>query len=133
MAVKKAARVYCVPETTLRERVNGTVDIACLASGPSPMFSQEQEARLVQHVSFLAKVGYGYTRGELCTLATEYAADIGLRPRENVLSFQWYRNFIKRWPTLAVKKNTVFINCSCKGNIIGESEHLLPGIGSNSH
>ena len=82
MAVKKAARVYCVPETTLQERVNGTVDIACLASGHSPMFSQEQEARLVQHVSFLAKVGYGYNRGELCTLATEYAADIGLRPRE---------------------------------------------------
>lgn len=49
-------------------------------------------------------VGYGYTRWELCGLATEYAVDLDLRSRDNPLSLQWYISFIQRWPNLAVKK-----------------------------
>ena len=104
MPIKKAARLNGVPETTLRKRISGAVDVDCVKSGPNPMFTLEQEARLVDHVTMLAKVGYGYTRGELCSLATEYAIDLELRSRDNPLSLQWYRSFIQRWPNLAVKK-----------------------------
>jgi hypothetical protein len=70
MAVKGAARLHSVPETTLRQRVIGAVSIDTGKSGPSPLFSCEQEARLVDHVTLMAKVGYGYTRPELYNLAT---------------------------------------------------------------
>ena len=77
------------------------------------MFTLEQEARLKDHATMLAKVGYGYTRGELCSLATEYAIDLELRSRDNPLSLQWYRSFIQRWPNLAVEKpRTLSIVCA---------------------
>jgi hypothetical protein len=38
------------------------------------------------------------------TLQLEYALDLGLREKDQPLSLQWYRNFITRWPNLAVKK-----------------------------
>lgn len=77
--VRKAAKLFSVPETSLRRRVNGTVGIDCVRSGPDPLFSIEQEAKLVDHVKLLAKVGYGYSRGELCNLATEFAVDLGVK------------------------------------------------------
>ena len=104
MAIKRAARLHSVPETTLRQRVIGAVSIDTVKSGPSPLFSCEQEARLVDHVILMAKVGYGYTRPDLCNLATAYAVDLGLREKDQPLSLQWYRNFITRWPNLVVKK-----------------------------
>ena len=58
------------------------------------MFSCEQEARLVDHVTLMAKVEYGYTSPELCNLATEYAVDLGLREKDQPLSLPWYRKFI---------------------------------------
>lgn len=59
--VKKPARLHSVPEITLRQRVIGAVHIDTVKSGPSPMFSIEEEVRLADHISLLAKVGYGYT------------------------------------------------------------------------
>ena len=88
MPMKKAARLNGVPETTLHKRIPGAVDVDCVKSGLSPMFTLEQEARLVDHMTMLAKVGFGYTRGELSSLATEYAIDLELRSRDNPLSLQ---------------------------------------------
>lgn len=50
--------------------------------------SCEQEARLVDHVTLMAKVAYGYTHPELCNLATEYAVELGLREKDQQLSLQ---------------------------------------------
>jgi hypothetical protein len=70
------------------------VDIDCVKSGKSPLFSMEQKARLVDHVTLFASVGYGYSRVELCNIATEYAIEIGLCGRETPLSLQWYHSFV---------------------------------------
>ncbi|OWF45553.1 Jerky protein homolog-like [Mizuhopecten yessoensis] len=104
ISVRKAARLFGVPEVTLRMRVTGAVDTDTVKSGPSPLFSTEQEQRLIDHVEVLTRVGFVYTRIELCNLATEYAVSLGLRQEENPLSLQWLRSFISRWPNWAVKK-----------------------------
>ncbi|VDI79426.1 Hypothetical predicted protein [Mytilus galloprovincialis] len=44
MAVHGASIVYSVPLTTLRDRVDGRVHIDTVKSGPSPLFTQEEEA-----------------------------------------------------------------------------------------
>jgi hypothetical protein len=42
-----AAKKYGVPETTLRDRVSGRVDIDCCNMGKSPILSLDEENKLV--------------------------------------------------------------------------------------
>ena len=37
-------------------------------------------------------------------MATEYAIWLGYRDKEHPLSFQWYRDFMARWPVVKVLK-----------------------------
>ena len=75
------------------------MDVTC--SGPSPLFNQDEEALLVEHVKTMANLGYGYTRSEVVSLASKFAVDIGKREEgSGELSMPWYYNFIKRWPEL---------------------------------
>ncbi|XP_062566908.1 uncharacterized protein LOC134229216 [Saccostrea cucullata] len=103
-SVYKASRKYSIPEQTLRDRVNGNVKIETTKSGPDPLFSEEEEARLVKHIQQISAVGYGYTRVEVMNLGTEYAIALGKRDREHPLSLQWLNSFIDRWPDLKVRR-----------------------------
>jgi hypothetical protein len=60
--IRKTAREYGVPEATLRDRLTMKVDPEVTRSGPSPMFTMEEEARLAKHLEFMSGVGYGYSR-----------------------------------------------------------------------
>ena len=42
MPIKKAARLNGVPETTVRKRISGAVDVDCVKSGPNPMLTLER-------------------------------------------------------------------------------------------
>ena len=68
-----AANYHDVPLTTLRDRVDNRISTDILSSGPSPLFNQIQEAKLVEHIKDMAYVGYGYTRSEILNMATDYA------------------------------------------------------------
>ncbi|KAJ8301133.1 hypothetical protein KUTeg_020120 [Tegillarca granosa] len=96
----RAARQFGVPLTTLRDRVDGRVSIDTVRSGANPLFSLEQEAKLVDHIKFLAEVGYGYTRSEVIHLANDYAVHLRLRHANNPLSKKWIRGFYSKWPTM---------------------------------
>ena len=102
-SVYKAAKKYAVPEQTLRDRIIGKVDPENTRSGPEPVFTQEEEARLVKHILQIAAVGYGYTRAEVINIGTEYAICIQKRDREHPLSLQWFYSFLGRWPELKVR------------------------------
>ncbi|KAJ8301604.1 LOW QUALITY PROTEIN: hypothetical protein KUTeg_020591 [Tegillarca granosa] len=43
--------------------VCGHIDIDCVTTGRSPVFSLEEEAKIYKHVKAVAELGYGYTRG----------------------------------------------------------------------
>ena len=104
MSVYKAAKSHGVPEQTLRDRVNRRISIDTVKSGPDPVLSLEEEARLVSHIKELAEVGYGYTRSEVTNLATDYAVAIGKRRKEQPFSLKWFYTFMNRWPELKVIK-----------------------------
>jgi len=59
VAVKKAAKMYGVPQQTLRDRVLGKVDP--VNSGNETLFSREEERKLVEHLKARANLGYGLT------------------------------------------------------------------------
>ena len=76
-----------------------------MSSGPSPVLSQEEEAMFVEHLKFMASVGYGYTRMEVVNMASEYAVCLNKRDKEHPFSMKWFENFMKRWPELNVSKS----------------------------
>lgn len=97
--------MYQVPFATLADRMAGRIDVDTVKSGVAPLFTQEQESLLANHLETMAEVGYGYSRQETMNLATEYAIELGLRSKEHKpLTDKWLYNFLERWPQLKLKK-----------------------------
>ena len=101
--VERAAKRFGVPINTLKDRVRGRVSVDTVKSGPSPLFSLEQETLLCNHLSTMAEIGYGYSRQETLNVASDYAHHLGLCGKSHRLSLQWLYNFLKRWPELKGK------------------------------
>ena len=60
--IRTTAAQFGLPESSLRHKLSGRVSEEAVRSGPPPMFTQEEEARLADHLKFTASVGYGYSR-----------------------------------------------------------------------
>jgi hypothetical protein len=108
--IKTAARQYGVPHSTLRDRVKGRIDPETIKPGPDPLFSQEQEAKLVAHIKTMADLGYGFTITEVVDKATNYAVYLGKRSHDKPLSVKWFKGFRQRWPELRVIKPRALSN-----------------------
>ena len=60
--IRTTARLFGVPEASLRHKLSGRVSEEATRSGPPPLFTQEEEAHLTDHLKFTASAGYGYSR-----------------------------------------------------------------------
>ena len=89
---------------TLRDRVLGKIDIDSSTSGRAPVLSLEEEAKLVNHLQEVAKLGYGYSRQEVVDVASDYAFELGKRSKDQPLTLNWFVKFVGRWPELRVLK-----------------------------
>ncbi|KAL5006411.1 hypothetical protein ScPMuIL_015217, partial [Solemya velum] len=87
---------------TLRDRILGKVDPECVTTGRSPLFSLEEEEKIVQHLKSVAQYGYGYTRSEVADIATDFALALGKRKKDEPLTRNWMDGFLRRWPELRV-------------------------------
>ena len=108
--VKRAALIYGVPETTLRQRVLGRVAPETSTSGPSPELNEAEEAIFVEHLKSMAKLGYGYITSEVLSMASNYAVHLGKRDEMHPFGVKWHRCFIKRWPELSSTKPKALAN-----------------------
>ena len=91
--VYRAAKLYGVPLTTLRDRVDNRISMDTTSSGPAPVLNQLEEAKLVEHIKEMAYVGYGYTRAEILNMATDYAIHLGKQGKNGkVFSMNWFYN-----------------------------------------
>ena len=105
MAVRTAAKLYDIPLTTLRDRVDNRISIDVTKSGPDPLLSQLEEARLVKYLIYMSNLGYGYTRSQVMELGTDLALHLGKRKKDDPpLSRTWFSNYMGRWPELRVIK-----------------------------
>lgn len=67
--------MFQVPESTLRDRTRGNVEpMATL--GKEPQFNEREEKDFVDHLVYMANIGYGYTKSNIQTMATEYALSL---------------------------------------------------------
>ena len=82
VSVYKAARMYGIPESTLRDRTLGIQPVVVNTEdmprpGPAATFSRDEEIQLVDHLAYMANIGYGYSRQEFLALATDFAISLG--------------------------------------------------------
>ena len=129
----RAAKYYNVLLTTLRDRVDNRISVDTTSSGPSPLFNQIVEAKLVEHIRDMAYAGYGYTRSEILNMATDYAVHLGKRAHDNkVFSMNWFYGFISRWPELRVIKPSSLseqrAKCASEESLINNFEELNKNI-----
>jgi hypothetical protein len=104
MSVYRASREYSVPESTLRDRTRGLVPVD-VAVGFKPIFTPEEEEKLVEHISYMARIGYGYNVSQIKYMARDYALHLGKPVKSSErLSDCWFYQFIKRWPNLKIAK-----------------------------
>ncbi|XP_053400532.1 jerky protein homolog-like [Mercenaria mercenaria] len=110
MSVYKAARLYGIPESTLRDRTLGLQPVTgekenLPSSGPPPTFTAQEEQKLVEHISYMASIGYGYTRAEFLCLAFDWAVTLGRKKQSDPdFAASWYKGFKRRNPDVTLAK-----------------------------
>ncbi|KAF8565435.1 hypothetical protein P879_02950 [Paragonimus westermani] len=107
MSLRGAATAFNVPESTLRDRVHGRVSLECSRPGPPTFFTYEEEKKMVDHILFMSKIGYPYTRNQVVELAGDMTKAVGrIAPFKYINPSQaWFYAFLNRWPDL---KNFLF-------------------------
>lgn len=106
MSVYKAARMYRVPETTLRDRARGRISVnPMVRPGPEGLLSYQEEMQVAEHVAHMADIGYCYRRVDIQHMAMDFAISLGkVVKSKKKLSNNWFYSFIKRWPDLKYVK-----------------------------
>ncbi|XP_045213569.1 uncharacterized protein LOC123564232 [Mercenaria mercenaria] len=111
MKIHKASVKYGIPDSTLRDRFSGPMQPAPeperfnTRPGPQPVLSDVEEQQLVDHTKYMSSIGYGYSRAEFMTLATDYAKILQKKgPSDPEFSQSWYDGFITRHADLTLAK-----------------------------
>ena len=100
----KASRKFGVPESTLRDRTRGNVEVDA-KPGVLSTFSEKEEQNLVQYIIQMNKTGKNYNVKSIRKLAKDYALLLGkdVKAAES-LSSAWYYKFRERWPDIPIAK-----------------------------
>ncbi|KAH3719970.1 hypothetical protein DPMN_062856 [Dreissena polymorpha] len=83
-------------------------------TGQGTLFTTKEEATLVDHVKYMANLGYGFTITEVVAKATGYAVFLKKRTPHNPLSVKWFHSFRRRWPEIKVVKPRALSQCRAK-------------------
>ena len=104
-SIYKASELTGVPQSTIGDRFIGRVAEDAKMGCPS-MFSEEEEQKLIDHVKFMSKLGYSYSRSQFINLATDMADFLKKRSSTKPLSHRWLHPFKQRWPELSLTKQS---------------------------
>ena len=106
--LRRIARAYGIPRSTLERRVNGKVAGNKHASGRHTAFTQEEESELCDLLTSMARRGFPLREREVRTLATDYATKNELpifsKSKSQHAGYFWLQGFLKRHPELKVKR-----------------------------
>ena len=100
----RAAKLYSVPPTTLKDRISGRVSVDAKV-GHETIFTLDEEQKLFYHITYMAEIGYGYNKTAIQYVAKDYADSLGKTIKaDKSLSDNWFYGFTKRWPDLKTVK-----------------------------
>ena len=103
MSAYRAAKVYSVPPTTLRDRISGRVATDARV-GHETIFTSEEEDKLYQHITYMADIGFGYNKTAIQYMAKDFADSLGKSTKGEKLSDNWFYGFTKRKSDLKTVK-----------------------------
>lgn len=95
-SIRKSGMQYGIPEATLRRKIKLNDDIKESNLGRPPVFSEEQECELANHVLKLANLFYGMTPYDLRKVAYNYAEANNI-PND----FNKQKNWLERTGTIS--------------------------------
>ena len=101
ISANKAADMYGVPRSTLKDRLSGRV-VHGVKPGPRPYLRESEERELVDHLKELAEIGLGKTRGEVLRIAESVAESKGILKGVEITN-GWWRRFLERNPRMTLR------------------------------
>ncbi|MEW8543568.1 MAG: hypothetical protein AB2693_08525 [Candidatus Thiodiazotropha sp.] len=74
-------------------------------NGTGTLFSAVEERNLVDHISYMADIGYGYSKSSIQYMAKDYAESLSKEVKASeAMSNCWFYGFMGRWPELKIVK-----------------------------
>ena len=107
VTIRKAAADFNVPKSTLGDRITGRIEHGD-KSGPDPIISAEDERKLAAYLIDVSKQGYRKSKEIILYMATQIAIKRGKVVKGNCLSEMWWRNFLKRNPSVSLRASQNF-------------------------
>ena len=77
VAIRAAARNFGVPDSTLRDKLNGRKTLNATEGRPT-VLTTEQEKMLANHCIYMASVGYGYAGWQVVNCANNMLGELGV-------------------------------------------------------
>ena len=108
-------------ESTLRDRTRGNITLDTKL-GVETLFTESEEKLLVDHLKYMASIGYGYNKSGVQYMARDYAISLNKSVKsKDSLSNSWFYDFLKRWPDLKIVKPQKLamsrVKCASKENL----------------
>ena len=104
---REAAAYYSIPHCVIYNRIKGRkIPIDRMGAGVSTALPARIENHIVTCLKARAKVGYPCDKQELLNVVGEYVKENQLKTRfrDGIPGEDWYRAFMKRHPSLSLKK-----------------------------
>lgn len=105
VSLKRASKMYSIPRTTLRDRINGRRGVKSAGGGRPFALSQEDELRLANSLKIMDKWGFGLSRKEVMELVQDFVTKNKIKTpfKNNKPGPDWFISFSKRHK-LSIKK-----------------------------
>lgn len=108
MGVKRAAKLYSVPVSTLRDKVRSNSNEFTPKLGRNPTLGREFDADLVKYLVKMEARGFGLTRADIRRLTFQFSERNGIAHTFNKqyghAGVYWLKGFMKRHPNLSIRK-----------------------------
>lgn len=82
---------------------NGNGEV--IIQGRRPIFSETEESVIATQLKQWKEQGMKYTRLDVVKMASEYAVQLGKRPKGRPLTVKWFRSFLTRHPECYIRKS----------------------------
>ena len=112
MSARKAAEMYGIPRSTLRDRVSGDV-LPGAKSGPHTLLTAEEEQQLVWFLCNSAVIGYGRTRKEVLVMVDR---DLKSKGQSRSVTNGWWVSFCRRHPEVSLRTPATISTARAKGS-----------------
>lgn len=104
--VSRASKMYQVPRTTLRHKIQGEAPVTTGHVGRESVLGSRVEAILVDWLLETSRMGFPTTKDVLLNSVKQFVVTQHLETpfTNNTPGRKWFENFMKRHPVLSMKK-----------------------------